>query len=239
MRKMIMSTTAEQSSQFFQQWQIYRHVIEHNYMFHHEIAEQLSRLLEGCDQHISVLDLGCGDSEMFSRIKQPSLIHHYTGIDMSAMAIELAKKRLQAQPFEGTFILDDFAHYLEHCNKHYDVILAGFTLHHLSQADKESFFKHARRKLSSAPYAQLIIYDVVKANTETRDQFIERMCDYFQQHWQAFDQQQLASIKEHVRNNDQPEDMTFYQHCAKQYGFKQVNSHYRSPDEFYSLIRFQ
>lgn len=234
-----MATTAKQTSEFFQQWAIYQRVIEHNYMHHDEIGQQLDALLETMHQAVSIVDLGCGDAELIARTKHPDKIKSYTGVDLSDGALELAREKLADKSFESTFVSEDYASFLSNCHEHYDVILVGFTLHHLNATAKTLFFQYAKRVLSACADSQLIIYDVVRRDGETQYQFIERLCQSFQTHWQAFSPAQLESIFAHVKNNDQPEDRLFFESMAKAQGFKDFSVHFTDQEHFYSLMSFR
>jgi len=234
-----MTTTAKQTSQFFQQWTIYRSVIEHNYMHHDEIGQQLDALLENVSKKVSILDLGCGDAEIIARTKHPDKIRSYTGVDLSEMALEFAREKLAKHPFETIFVLEDYASFLKASRENYDIILVGFTLHHLNSAAKTLFFQYAKQALSANSDSRLIIYDVVRRSDETQYQFIARMCQYFQKHWQVFSSSQLDSILDHVKNNDQPEDRLFFESVAATHGFQHFHSHFTDQEHFYSLMSFR
>jgi SAM-dependent methyltransferase len=227
---------ATQTSEFFQQWQIYRDVINQNYMYHNELGGILNQYLQTYDIEFDVLDLGCGDAELFARSPNTSLIKHYTGVDMSSNALSLAEERLQSKSFVKDFIIDDFCQYLSHNDKEYDLIVVGYTLHHLTTAHKIAFFETAKTLLK--PAGRLLIYDVVRRDDETRDEFVDRLCKSFAEAWNKFDQTQLASIYNHVRNNDQPENELFFKHQAERLGYH-YSMDYRDKDEFYSLMSFQ
>lgn len=228
--------SAEQTSEFFQQWAIYRDVIKHNYMHHNELGVVLDRHLNAYTSLIDVLDLGCGDAELFVRSQYTDKVKHYTGVDMSNDALALAKEHLQAKPFDKSFIVGDFYQYAMKKPATYDLIVVGYTLHHLSREQKETFLEHVKEMLK--PSGKIVVYDLVRKNKETRDEFIDRICLSFDQSWCEFNDEQLAGIHDHVRNNDQPETEQFFENQAKNLGIK-YSTDYRDDKAFYAFMTYQ
>lgn len=231
--------TAEQTSAFFQQWAIYQAIIQQNYMYHREIIAQLNAVIKNHPnvQDLQVLDLGCGDAALFAQTHYGEKIKQYTGVDLSADALRFAQEKLSQQPFAIDLVENDFFHTIKTDTKAYDLIVAGYTLHHLSQADKQTLFQAVRQRLK--PQGQLLIYDVVRSLPESRDAFIERICENFIQNWTIFDESQMRSILKHVRENDQPEDALFFTHMQQQAGFNDCRLLFQDQDHFYQMLLYQ
>ena len=48
---------------FLATWQVYRKIVDHNYMYHREIFSEILKILEeGKRDTATILDLGCGDA---------------------------------------------------------------------------------------------------------------------------------------------------------------------------------
>ncbi|HHC73850.1 MAG TPA: class I SAM-dependent methyltransferase [Thiothrix sp.] len=232
-------SSAEQTSAFFQQWAVYQTIIEKNYMYHQEIIEQLNEIIQyhPNTSDLQVLDLGCGDAALVAQTQYGERIADYTGVDLSANALEFAQEKLDSQPFAVHLVKDDFFQAIQNDEKLYDLIVVGYTLHHLSQADKQDFFMAARQHLK--PQGQLLIYDVVRSLPESRDAFIARMCEHFTQTWTQFDNAQMRRIHQHIQNNDQPETAEFFADRQQQAGFKDCRLLFQDQDHFYQMIVYQ
>src|SRR5664279_3324047 len=78
--------------EFFTGWEIYRKVLENNYMYHKEIYQAVGMLLhqQFAHQPFKMLDLGCGDACYLANALQGTTISHYTGFDLSDPALALA-----------------------------------------------------------------------------------------------------------------------------------------------------
>lgn len=86
--------------------------------------------LERYANHGSILDLGCGPGTTAIEVN-PAVYHLYTGVDISAVALQKARRRSQQHDHAGTheFVQADIAHYRP--THAYDVILAGDLLYYL------------------------------------------------------------------------------------------------------------
>ncbi|MGV6809608.1 MAG: class I SAM-dependent methyltransferase [bacterium] len=232
-------SSAEQTSAFFQQWAVYQAIIEYNYMYHREIIEQLNEIIQyhPNTSDLQVLDLGCGDAALFAQTHCGEQIVDYTGVDLSVNALDFAQEKLQSQPFAVHLIKDDFLQAIQKDEKLYDLIVVGYTLHHLSPANKQDFFLAARQHLK--PQGQLLIYDVVRTLPESRDTFVARMCEHFTHTWTVFNEAQMRRIHQHIRDNDQPEAAEFFAKMQQQAGFKDCRLLFQDQDNFYQMMVYQ
>jgi SAM-dependent methyltransferase len=82
-----------------------------------------------------VLDVGCGPAEMLPELSGV----HYVGIDLSAAYIDAARARY---PGRGEFLVGDAAS-LGTTGRRFDVVLGIALLHHLDDAEAESFLAAA------------------------------------------------------------------------------------------------
>ena len=84
-----------------------------------------------------VLDLGCGNGNvsMLSTTLYPHAHHHL--VDASEEMIQLCKKRFSGTPMTYD---QNFFQSLQLSPNTYDLVLAGFSLHHLTAGEKELFF---------------------------------------------------------------------------------------------------
>src|SRR4051812_9462491 len=84
---------------FHRQWQTYRKMVDHNYLFHREAYGCLRRMLqEEITQPFRFLDIACGDAGATVGALIDLPVAHYHGIDHSAAALALARESLSALP---------------------------------------------------------------------------------------------------------------------------------------------
>jgi hypothetical protein len=96
-------------SLFQQKWQIYRKVVENNYLSHREAYGWLHRILVGeVDRPFRFLDIACGDASATVDALKKTRITHYHGIDLCGEALVLASKTLEALPCPSTLDECDF-----------------------------------------------------------------------------------------------------------------------------------
>jgi predicted TPR repeat methyltransferase len=77
-------------------WDTYEKVVVGNYMFHREIAEEITRALRARFDGTAfpILDLGCGDAATFAPLLKGLAVARYKGVDLSQAALALAAKKL-------------------------------------------------------------------------------------------------------------------------------------------------
>ena len=103
-----MSNKTDEIKRFFDSWNLYKKIIQFNYMAHKELILSLQKFIENnYSFEYSVLDLGCGDSYIPSNILKGTKVTHYHGIDLSEIALDSAKKNMQFLPCEKQFIKGD------------------------------------------------------------------------------------------------------------------------------------
>lgn len=215
------SQKTEDTEQFFNQWAIYQHIIEENYMVHDEISATLQRFLQTFSpQPKSFLDLGCGNAFMASKILQDIALEQYWGVDLSAIALQFAETNLNVLPCAQHFVNDDLTVVITNYVRKFDIICAGYSLHHLKHNEKQEFFKYCARALKSKSI--FLMYDLVKIESETREQCLQR-------HWQMYSQwdfseSELDSIKTHVFEQDYAESYQSLSEMAKTCGFKKIET---------------
>ena len=221
------ATEKAEQSMFAEQWDVYQSVIEHNYMFHAELID----IVKGEVNHFespSVLDLGCGDSYVISESLSPGREMNYWGVDSAAMALESARSNLNHAKGEIALINEDFFAALKSLDRTFDVIISGYSLHHLQVEDKEECFSLVSNLISDN--GVFILYDLERNSDETQPEYISRVCDLFANEWDQFDRETLEDIRTHVENNDIPENEAFYLENFKRVGFADVNKVFRDED---------
>lgn len=228
------ATEQLEMSMFSEQWGTYMSVIEHNYMYHKELIEIVKEELKGFEAP-SILDLGCGDSYIISESLSDDQVIDYWGVDSAAMALESGRENLKRAKGEITLINEDLLKALEGMKRSFDIVISGYSLHHLEAEDKEKCFSLISKLLSDG--GVFIFYDLENNPNETGAEYIKRVCDVFDSDWSQFDASTLEDIRTHVEGNDLPENERFYLDNFERTGFSDVEKVFRDKDEMFSAYR--
>ena len=77
----------------FAQWQVYKSIIDRDFMRHREIYAGIHAFVESLyPRRFSLLDLGCGDATSIARTFAGTALSRYTGVDASASALQAARR---------------------------------------------------------------------------------------------------------------------------------------------------
>ncbi|MDO8610070.1 MAG: class I SAM-dependent methyltransferase [bacterium] len=135
-----------------------------NDVFENEIKNGIDRIaLERFDKvtqlisnNMSMLDVGCGKGEFLNYLKEKKKDVILSGIDLSDIAIDFIKTRL-----EGTFKVGNINNISEYFTDKFDVIVCFETLEHLD--DPVLFIREVRKVLKkdgfliiTTPYQNLV-----------------------------------------------------------------------------------
>ena len=228
---------AEAVRAFFDGWSLYRRIVDHDYLCHRSAREALSSWLDGIDRPFSFLDLGCGDSSFSAEILKGRPLASYTGMDISPVALDLARENTRDLAVPITLITDDFLTRTGSLPGSYDVIYIGLSLHHLSRAEKEFFFGELRGRI--APGGSLLIYDPILSPGEVRDVFMGRWVDHAKWTWKALSIEEIEGAVEHVTTSDFPEEIGTLNRMAVNTGFQPAEILFTDRSDFYALMAFR
>ncbi len=221
---------------FLNQWEIYQYVVNENFMAHQQIKTHLQTYLkQQCIHAFSVLDLGCGDAAMMTDVLQDTAVSHYMGIDLSTAALALAVENTQQKSISAHFEvgdLKDFTHVIQ--AKTFDVIVAGFSLHHLSAEEKQTFFQQSKAALNKG--GLLVLYDVVRLHDESRSTYLDRYCDQVTERWHDLTPEMMTVIEGHIRSSDYPQSLQELETMVLTAGFSTLSVGYSDPTEFHQLL---
>lgn len=195
---------AEPTKQFFDRWHLYQQIIDNDYMAHRGIHAAIQKfVIAHINKPFTLLDLGCGDASAIPATFANTNLQAYTGVDLSSVALSQAAQNLAAETFQVNLVEADFTHYLHDDFGCFNVILAGFTLHHLYPEEKREFFQRCYAGLEPSGY--LLLYDVFRRPAETRDQYMQAYCGHCSEHWNQLSPEGLGHIIEHAHECDFPE----------------------------------
>ncbi len=220
---------------FFHAWDTYAKVVAANYMFHRELGEAVkSALFEAFGERpFSVLDLGCGDAATFAPLLQGFVLKSYSGADLSAAALDIARKNLAGLACPVELMLADFMTALEAAEPK-DLVYISFALHHLSTAQKARFFELAGQKL--APGGLLLVVDVMREEGQSLADYHPAYCDFVRETMTRLDPAEREEICSHIASYDFPEPASTLKAQAQSAGLRPVGA--AVPHPHHRLLAF-
>jgi 2-polyprenyl-3-methyl-5-hydroxy-6-metoxy-1,4-benzoquinol methylase len=104
----------------------------------------------------SALDIGCGSGNYSVFLAQKKF--QVTGVDFSAKALAIARKRAKLKKLKIKFIRADANHLATKLKARYDFIFDYSLLHHISDAKVKSYAAQFKRLLKPGGYLMLVCY---------------------------------------------------------------------------------
>jgi ubiquinone/menaquinone biosynthesis C-methylase UbiE len=172
----------------------------------------------------NILDLGCGNGNVTHTLAQLFPEAHYTLIDASQDMLDLCKQRFKSNNINyHNVYFNDFSFK----EAGYDLVVAGFSLHHCDTEEKKNIYKkiyHGLKNGGIFACSDLMIDKSEKAH--------QALLNY----WEAYvsksfpDGKKWSWLKEHYQEFDKPESITKHVQLLKEAGFKyynfNMNDHY-------------
>ncbi|HSG11874.1 MAG TPA: class I SAM-dependent methyltransferase [Gammaproteobacteria bacterium] len=221
---------------FFEGWQLYQQVIAGNYMMHVNVISELETVLADCYKPgLTVLELGCGDAHVLHQALRGRRIAHYLGIDLSAPALDFARDRLDSIVDDLRLYPDTMANVERYAERRYDLIIAGYSLHHLRQNEKRSLLGLLHTRLADG--GELFVYDVFRDDDETRAAYLERGMRCFRERWSSLSEEQLDRVARHVMEQDHPESRSGWEQLIADAGFSGCDWRLDDPDRLFAVAR--
>lgn len=211
--------TGGRAARFFDEWSIYDRVLDRDYMFHDGIYRGIARWLAEryAGRSFAVLDLGCGSARHFSRALEGRSVSRYAGYDLSDVALGHAQQNLARLGCPLELRRVELLEGLRAGGDRFDLIFCGFSLHHLSAADKALFFESAHRRL--APGGMLLLVDTMREEEETLPVYLDHYLGWIRSEWKAMSAAEIDAISDHIRNNDFPDTAAALGELAARAGF--------------------
>lgn len=228
-----------EATRWFNQWHIYRAIVDANWMAHREIFSAIRAwVLMRYPGPFTLLDLGCGDAGFIKGTFDETGLWAYTGIDASQAALAKARSELAHARFEVRLLEADMLAYVRgepiQAAKTFDVILASYAVHHLPAQEKQEFFRLAHGTLASG--GSLLFADVFRRNEETREQYLEAYVGMMRREWTGMTLEGLASTVAHVTQRDFPEPSEAISAMAREAGFREPQELFRDATGFHRLL---
>lgn len=192
------------ADQLFEEWQIYEKLLIHDYMDHRAFFTRLqAEVLSRFQRPVAILDLGCGDLAPMLPMLEAIPVQRYVGVDESEGALAMAAQRLEPLGLSGQLLCGDLLLTLDELVGPFDLVLASFSLHHLSDpADKLCTLQRASRLLSANGLFALI--DVFCEEAESREHYVQRWIANAEARYLALQPAEKTILFDHVHARDYP-----------------------------------
>lgn len=220
--------------QFFEQWSLYRKVVDHNCLHHREAYAAIEKALKEIPGPFSFLDLGSGDASFTGHMLSRCALARYEAVDISAAALELAEKNTAMLACPRKLTRADFFRHVPEIREMFDVVFIGLSFHHLPREDKRRFLAEIRRIVR--PGGSFVFYEPVMDPGETREEVMRRFADYADG-WSALTGEEIGRIKEHVFGNDYPETGECFEEIAEEGGFASTRVLYMDEKRLYAVFQ--
>ncbi|MGM5470209.1 class I SAM-dependent methyltransferase [Flavobacteriaceae bacterium LMO-SS05] len=185
-----------------------------------KVVPNYLKLLEHFTQDISlgfnpkhILDLGCGNGIITSKLLPLFPNSHYTLLDASDKMLEICEAQFGVQ--HSTYVQSYFQDY-EFKKNQFDMVVAGFSIHHCNAKDKQKLYKAIYRSLT--PNGMFMCSDLmVERNTKEHDTLVEL--------WKTFvnknptDQETWDWLMDHYQAYDHPNGLDKQLKWLRQAGF--------------------
>jgi hypothetical protein len=222
---------------FQRQWQLYRILVDQNYLYHREVYGLLRRvLLDEAPRPFRFLDLACGDASAVVSALEGTPIAHYHGIDLSEAALALAAENLGVLECPVSLEQRDFAAAVRDWPDAEDVVWIGLSLHHLPTAEKLEVMRGVRRIVGER--GLFLIYEDAMPDGESREAWLARW-DAQRPRWTAYDETGWAAITGHVHAEDFPESDSGWRELGHEAGFGRVEELFRAPTDLLRMYCFR
>jgi len=165
----------------------------------------------------SILDLGCGNGNVTAQLLPHFPKAKFTLVDASAEMIKLCQG--QFKEYDCLYANTYFKDFLFEETK-YDLIVAGFSLHHCDENEKQALFSQLYRSLKKGGIFSCCDLMISKDNPDHKMLLSE---------WEAFvqsnfpDGEKWAWLMEHYEAFDKPTDYTKQEAWLRKAGFNTIH----------------
>ncbi|HBK63680.1 MAG TPA: ubiquinone biosynthesis protein UbiE [Cyanobacteria bacterium UBA11166] len=210
-------------------------------MGHREVYGVLHDLMISYfDKEFQMLELGCGDASFTAPALLNTTITSYKGIDLSEVALEIARSNMEVIQCEKTFINGDIYELIPQLVKskeyRFDAIFTSFALHHLTLEKKDDIIGQLRHLLKDRGI--FILIDVMRPEEESREAYVRRYIENISRDWKTLTPQEFTDVAEHISSKDLPETRSIFYEIAQKYQFSRWDCLYGDPLDTTQLLCF-
>lgn len=233
-----MSTPQEPNQDLFvAAWQVYRKMLDNNYLFHREAYGCLRTVLtDEVDAPFGFLDVACGDAVMSMSALRGTGVGRYDGMDLSAQALAIAAENVRQLTCVSALHHCDFSLALPEWKQPADVVWIGLSLHHFMAPAKLEIMRSIREVAGGS--GRLLIYEDASPDGEDRDGWLARW-DEQRPDWRAYSDAEWDDVNGHVHSSDFPETDSVWRRLGHEAGFSKVSELFESPTRLFRLYSFQ
>ncbi len=224
---------------FREEWTAYRKLVENNYLSHREVRGLVHRqLTESAQRPFRFLDLACGDATMTVAALGGTAVSEYHGIDLSAPALEMARKTVAALACKVKLEQQDFVAAIRQRTEPADVVYIGLSLHHLeTPAEKRDFMRSVRATLGGG--GLFLIFEPASLEGETRTAYLERYEAVVYSQWHALSRSEKDGVWTHIRTFDFPEMPSTWLQLGQETGFREGRDLFTDPPALLKVFSFR
>lgn len=181
-----------------------------------ELVSCFGKYLPGNFQANSILDLGCGNGNITAQLLPYFPKASYNLVDASAEMIGLCIKQFASfdMNYANTYFKDfDFE------KEKYDLVVAGFSLHHCDDTEKRSLF---RKIFSALKPGGIFCYSdlMISKNNPAHPEVVRKWGDFVNSNYP--DGEKWEWVMEHYEEYDKPTDYKLQLEWLKEAGFSDV-----------------
>lgn len=217
---------------FTREWQIYRKMIDNDYLFHRGAYDRLHRFLVDLKRPFELLDIACGDASMTVQALRGTRIAAYCGIDISRQALEIAEQNLTSLGCPIRLEQRNFIEALTTWDEKLDIVWIGLSLHHMRSLGKLQVMRQIRGLMNGQ--GCLAIYENSSPDGESREEWLERW-DAQQSAWTAYTPAEWTYVTAHVHASDFPETESGWHRLGTEAGFASTEALFVSPTNLFRL----
>ncbi len=222
---------------FLEAWQVYRKMVDNDYLFHRDAYDCLHRILrDEVAGPFRFLEAACGDAGKSSEALLGTNVSEYHGIDISRPALEIARRNLARLSCPVSLAEGDFVAALRDWRQPADVVWIGLSLHHLLAPAKAETLRNIRRIVGET--GRLLIYEDASPDGESREQWLTRW-DAQEPYWPAYTRREWMMVNDHVHSSDFPETDSNWHALGQGAGFSRVRTLFVSPTNLLRLYLFE
>lgn len=177
----------------------------------------------------NILDLGCGNGNVTSQLLQLFPESNYTLLDASPEMINLCKNLFKGYSIE--YITSYFKGYTFK-EDYYDLITAGFSLHHCNSEEKKTLFQSIYRSLKKEGLFGCSDL-MMNKNRPEHSKLLKQWKDFVARSFP--DDEKWKWLMEHYEEFDKPDDYVDQLKWLEQAGFKNVTL--TTHDSYWAHIR--